>query len=43
MNRSLGYGLAVVATMLTLYYGIPLFLAVIRRPRDNCDDGAHPA
>jgi hypothetical protein len=29
MNRPLGYGLAVVATTLTLYYGIPLFLAVI--------------
>jgi hypothetical protein len=29
MNRRVGYGLAAVATMLTLYYVIPLFLAVI--------------
>jgi hypothetical protein len=29
MNRRVGYGLAVVATMLTLYYVIPFFLAVI--------------
>jgi hypothetical protein len=29
MNRSVGYGLAVVATIVTLYYVIPFFLAVI--------------
>src|SRR5206468_6476467 len=29
MSRRVGYGLAAVATMLTLYYVIPLFLAII--------------
>lgn len=29
MNRRVGYGLAVVASALTVYYGLPLFMAVI--------------